>query len=125
MDEHNLRLGHETSDVDTSGVGKFGMALVAVVLLSLLLLFGLMRYFQSQETNAAAKMVDPAKVFPNPRLQQNPLPDLKAFRLGEDQVLDSYGWVDQPKGVVRIPIDRAIDVLAQRGLPARQGKGAK
>jgi hypothetical protein len=27
--------------------------------------------------------------------------------------------VDQPKGVVRIPVDRAIEVLAQRGLPSR------
>ena len=41
--------------------------------------------------------------------------DLKAVRAEEDQVLNSYGWVDQQKGVVRIPIDAAIDLLAQNG----------
>jgi hypothetical protein len=63
-------------------------------------------------------MFDPLKVFPEPRLQRTPGPDLKAFRAQEDKVLDSYGWIDQSKGVVRIPIDRAIAVLAARGLPS-------
>ena len=35
----------------------------------------------------------------------------------ENEVLGSYDWVDQKNGVVRIPIDRAMDLLAQRGLP--------
>jgi hypothetical protein len=46
--------------------------------------------------------------------------ELKAVRDAEDQRLATYGWVDQAKGVVRIPIDRAIDLLSQRGLPARK-----
>ena len=41
------------------------------------------------------------------------------IRAAEDQILNSYGWVDRSKGIVRIPIDRAIDLLAKRGLPAR------
>jgi len=39
------------------------------------------------------------------------------------QKLDSYGWIDQDNGIVRIPIDRAIDVTVQRGLPARAVNG--
>ena len=42
-----------------------------------------------------------------------------ALRPGEDAILNSYGWVDQKNGIARIPIDRAIDILAARGLPAR------
>ena len=41
----------------------------------------------------------------------------------EEQTLHSYGWVDQPAGVVRIPIDRAMELLAQRGLPTRPQAG--
>jgi hypothetical protein len=35
--------------------------------------------------------------------------------------LNSYGWIDKSAGVIRIPIDRAMDLLAQRGLPVRDG----
>jgi hypothetical protein len=116
--------GHETSDINVWAVGKFAIALVGVTVVSLALLFGLMKYFQSRETSEVVQTVEPTKVFPQPQLQSTPIPDLRHFHEDEDKVLNSYGWVDQPKGVVRIPIDRAIDVLAQRGLPARSG-GAK
>ncbi|HTS61635.1 MAG TPA: hypothetical protein VMH28_06400 [Candidatus Acidoferrales bacterium] len=116
--------GHETTDINVWAVGKFAFALVGVTVLSLALLFGLMKYFQSRETTEVVQTVDPAAVFPQPQLQKTPIPDLRQFHAEEDKILGSYGWVDQPKGVVRIPIDRAIDVLAQRGLPSRQG-GAK
>lgn len=43
----------------------------------------------------------------------------QALRPGEDKVLHSYGWVDEKKGIARIPIDRAIDIIAQQGLPVR------
>jgi len=44
----------------------------------------------------------------------------------QDQTLDSYDWVDQDKGVVRIPIDKAMELLAQRGLPVLpQGAAAQ
>jgi hypothetical protein len=61
----------------------------------------------------------PAEVsqFPQPRLEQNERLEINDFRLGEEQTLASYGWVDQPAGVVRIPIDRAMELIAQRGLP--------
>ena len=47
---------------------------------------------------------------------QAPLAELRA---AEDAVLYSYGWVDRAAGIVRIPIDRAMEVLVQRGLPTR------
>lgn len=54
-----------------------------------------------------------------PRLQLAPDVDLQAFRAREDAELNSYGWIDRTKGVVRIPIERAMDLVVQRGLPAR------
>jgi len=38
----------------------------------------------------------------------------------EDQKLATYDWVDQDAGKVRIPIDRAMDLIVQRGLPVRE-----
>lgn len=136
MEENNAHtphpdaaLGHETADINVWAVGKFAIALVIVTSVSVVLLFGLMKYFESQYKPEVATMVDPPRVFPEPRLQRTPVLDLKAFRAQEDKVLDSYAWIDQPRGIVRIPIDRAIDVLAARGIapvtqasrPANQG----
>jgi len=78
-----------------------------------------LKYFQSREETSVANTVEPTKLFPEPQLQKTPVPDLKAIRAEEDKLLNGYAWVDQPKGVVRIPVDRAIEVLAKRGLPAR------
>lgn len=54
-----------------------------------------------------------------PLLQLAPEVDLQAFRAREDAELTTYGWIDRTAGVVRIPIDRAMELIAQRGLPAR------
>jgi hypothetical protein len=115
MEENRPQSGHEATDINVWAVGKFAFALVGVTVVSLVLLFGLMKYFQSQERPEVMKPLDMSKIFPEPRLQTNPIPDLKTFRAEEEKVLTTYGWVDQPKGIVRMPIDRAIDVLAQRG----------
>ena len=53
-------------------------------------------------------------------MQTDPLQELQTLHAEEDAVLNSYGWVDRKAGVVRIPVQRAIELLAQRGLPARQ-----
>ena len=54
-----------------------------------------------------------------PRLQTLPTLDLRGLRSNEAQVLDSYAWEDKPRGVVRIPIARAMELIAERGLPER------
>jgi hypothetical protein len=115
----NPRLRHETTDINVWAVGKFGIALVVVTVVSLALVFGLMKFFQSQEANSVANTVQPTKLFPQPQLQQTPILDLRAIRAEEEKILTGYAWVDQPKGVVRIPVAEAIDILAKRGLPTR------
>ena len=59
--------------------------------------------------------------FPAPQLEVNERTELNGERLREEDTLSTYGWVDQNAGKVRIPIDRAMDLLAQRGLPVRSG----
>ncbi|MBS1857331.1 MAG: hypothetical protein JST11_18330 [Acidobacteria bacterium] len=112
-------IGHETTDVNIWAVGKFGVALVTVTLLSIGLLIGVFQFFLSRET-ASDKAIDPLKVFPSPQLLQNEPRNLAQYRATEDQVLNGYAWVDPKNGVVRIPVDLAIDVLARKGLPVRQ-----
>jgi hypothetical protein len=41
------------------------------------------------------------------------------YRAAQQQKLNSYGWVDRSAGTIRIPIERAIELTAQRGLPSR------
>jgi hypothetical protein len=111
--------GYETTDVHVWAAGKFALALIAIILVSLGMLMGLFKYFQSREAANQAKTIEPAKVFPEPQLQSNPVLDLKAIRAEEDKLLSSYAWVDPQKGLVRIPIDQAIELIARRGLPSR------
>ncbi|MGA3019288.1 MAG: hypothetical protein ABSF62_19355 [Bryobacteraceae bacterium] len=119
MEENKKRpAGFEETDVNVMAVGKFAVALVIMTVLSMVLLVGVFKYFQWQG-GGQARSVDPARVFPQPQLQTTPIPDLKAIRAAEEQVLTSYGWVDAQKGVVRIPIARAMDMVVQRGLPVR------
>jgi hypothetical protein len=54
-----------------------------------------------------------------PRLQLKPPEDLNNFRAGEETALHTYAWIDRTTGVVRIPIDRAMDLVLERGLPTR------
>ncbi len=55
--------------------------------------------------------------FPAPQLEIDERGQLDKIRIDEAQTLSSYDWIDQKAGTVRIPIDRAMDLIAQRGLP--------
>jgi hypothetical protein len=57
--------------------------------------------------------------FPAPQLEIDERGQLDKIRTDEEQLLSSYDWVDQKAGTVRIPIDHAMDLIAQRGLPVR------
>lgn len=117
---------YEHSDINVWAVGKFAIALGCLCILAFGLLFGLFKYFQSTTGGPMPKEelnVDARRLPPEPRLQSSPITDLKEMRAAEDKILNGYGWVDHAHGVVRVPIDRAIDMLAQRGLPSRSENG--
>lgn len=56
--------------------------------------------------------------FPTPRVQTDDgNQDIADLHAREDLLLDNYTWIDQSKGTVRIPIERAMEIIAQKGLP--------
>jgi hypothetical protein len=124
-------VNHEESDVNIRAIFQFGaglMALTAVIYVVVWLLFA---YLSRREDQASAGRVYPLAVGqdnrlpPEPRLQENPRQDLKDMRAAEDETLRSYQWVDRNAGIVRIPIDEAIRLTLQRGLPSRQSTPAQ
>ncbi len=78
---------------------------------------------QQTETDTRIVAPDETKKFPEPRLEKNERLEINDFRLNEEQRLNSYGWVDQKAGTVHIPIDRAMELLAQQGLPTTPKAG--
>jgi len=123
-DLEQAELRHEHRDVDVWAVGKFAIALVLLCIVSLAALFGLYQYLLR---NVGGRLQQPERGFnvdarhrpPAPQLEETPALDWQRELAAEEQVLGSYGWVNEKGGIVRIPIDRAIDLIAQRGLPAR------
>ena len=95
------------------------------MLISVAIVYGTFWFFESQTQSADAVAqkyplaVGQARNPPAPNLQTQPFKDVYLLRKGEAEKLESYGWVDKEGGVARIPIDRAMEVLLQRGLPAR------
>lgn len=67
------------------------------------------------------KVAELTQRFPTPRLQEDDgNQDIADLHEREDLLLDNYSWVDRSKGTVRIPIERAMELIAQRGLPVAQ-----
>src|ERR1700730_13323299 len=101
----------ESSDVDTRAVGKFGIALALLCIISLALVFGLFRYFfVSDEARNTVRPSHNAgvRVPPQPQLEKTPALDLQRMFQEEDEALNSYGWGAGGKGLGRIRIDAAI-----------------
>jgi hypothetical protein len=61
---------------------------------------------------------------PSPRLQNQPFRDVFELKTTQRGTLNSYGWVDKANGVVHIPIERAMQITLERGLPVRDGGAA-
>jgi hypothetical protein len=118
--------GHELSDLSPTNIALFGAALAATIVAVLLVTYGLFRHFYKVETRSRvlpSPLSYTREPTPEPHLLVRPGEDLKTMRKAEDVILRSYDWIDRDKGIVRIPIDRAIEILARRGLPTRAEKG--
>jgi hypothetical protein len=100
------------------------------MLISFGIVFGAFRLFENraQASDVAAQKYPlaasvPHRQPPGPNLQTQPFKDIYSLRQGETEKLTSYGWVDKDGGVTRIPIDRAMEIMLQRGFPARAEGG--
>ena len=117
-------LHHETSDVNIGGIVIFVVVLLVAGVLIHGAVWAMYRYFQKEAARPAAVEFPLAtntlrRLPPEPRLQTDPRDDLVHMREAEEQTLHTYGWVDRNGGIVRIPIDQAMKLIAERGLPAR------
>ena len=119
--------GHETSDVSIKGLFIFGVALFSTLLVVLVAVGVFYKGFylvdrkldagRAQVEPGAASIVEATPDYQGPLLQVKPEEDLRWMREHVEMDLNSYGWVDRTRGVVRLPIDRAMDLVVARGLP--------
>jgi hypothetical protein len=116
--EVSVRKGYEVRDIRVRPILYAGLGLAALGLFVQLAMLFVLNVFASRESKQSAP-ASPlagsygAKAPPAPRLQTEPLGDLGQLRAAEDAALHSYGWVDRQAGIVRIPIERAMDLVAQ------------
>lgn len=126
--DENPAAHHEATDVNIRGVLAFAAALIVAAVIIHLVIWVLFRFMDAEQATRVpvqyplAAQQEP-RVPPEPRLQTNPREDLKVLRDQEQQILSTYGWVDKNGGVVRIPIEDAMKLTVQRGLPTRQQQG--
>ena len=114
--------GHETRDIDVRVVAVFGVALTTAIIVLMAATYGIYHFTSARHAArypAAPPLAYTREPIPEPRLQVDAPRELRELRAAEDAALHGYAWVDKNRELIRIPIDRAIDVLAQRGLPAR------
>lgn len=128
-DIDNVEVAHEHSDVNVRAIIAVAAGLVVtavVVHLAMLILF---QHFEAREARRAHREFPLASIetqLPRPpRIQPRPAEDLKELRRQEDEILASYGWVDERAGIARIPIDRAMQLVVERGLPTRPMEGSR
>lgn len=145
---------HEASDVNVRLILAFGVFLIVLAAVIHVVLYGfykgLDKYYESRQSPsnpmvqaaspAAGQPENPATeksaetaeqatrrlvaTFPEPRLQPDEYRDYEVYRKKVAEQVTSYSWVDKNAGSVKIPIDRAIEVLAERGLPVAAGPAA-
>ena len=137
IDGHDQEVEFEREDLAPKPILLFLLALIVVCVVLAVLLRGMYSFLDSYEnhhepvqnplvpTQADTRTVMPGEIvkFPQPRLETDERREINDFREQEEEKLNSYGWVDQSAGVVRIPIDRAMQLIAQRGLPTRAQTG--
>ena len=109
-------------DVNIRAVFRFGFWLAVGVVAVTLAMLALFRSLEKKD-RASDIVLSPivaanlARTPPEPRLEPLPLAPGQRLRAEEDAILTTYAWVDQKAGVARIPIDRAVEILVERGLP--------
>jgi hypothetical protein len=125
---HNANIAWERSDVRATAILKFAVGLLLATIAVLLLMFklyqGFARFEASQQPPPPIMQTDPQRQPPLPRLQERPTRDITQLRANEKELLSRPGWVDESGGVVRIPIEEAMLLVAKRGLPVQGAQAA-
>jgi hypothetical protein len=112
--------GYEHSDVAIRPLAIFiaGLAITLIIVTGLMAaLFWIFESGAEKRDPAPLPLAEESPSTPGPLLQVSPREDLDQMRQREHQVLSTPAWVDRDRGVARIPIDRAMALAAERGLP--------
>lgn len=128
-DEHNTHGndGHERSDFSLKLAALTVAGLAALTLAGMGVSWWLFEGFE--ERSVATEPAPPPLIGarstqpPEPRLQVSPRADIDELRRAENEMLSSYGWVDKDAGLVRVPIEQAMEMVLKKGLPAREEVG--
>ncbi len=123
-DPHHEDVHFERKDVNLHYVLLTGASLLILVCV----IIGFLYFYFSYLSHYSSRVSPPPlpietsgqSVPPEPRLQPSPQNDLHWFRAREDETLTHYHWVNQAQGVVSLPIERAIEIVAQRGIPPQK-----
>jgi hypothetical protein len=115
---------YEHTDANIWAIAKFGFWLVVtaiVVHVGVGLMYRMLveQAIDTTEQRYPLAAGNPSKLPPEPRLQESPRQEIQSHRAAEAQRLSGYGWVDKEAGVVHIPIEEAMRLTVERGLPVR------
>lgn len=115
----------EHSDISARGVLLTGLGVFLFFHLSIGMVYFVFEHFKHVHAEESLPALPVAAHGlprpPEPQIQQSPRRDLREFEAAESAQLNSYQWIDQQKGSVTIPIDRAMELIVQRGIPAEKG----
>ena len=120
---NDLPIGYELSDLKPGYIALFGIGVVIAVGLAVVITSLFVHYRELQharQETPVPRLARERESMPEPRLQIDAPNELRQMRSAEEAALNSYGWVDKEAGVVKIPVDRAMEILAKKGLPARK-----
>lgn len=116
--EHQTNgIGHETKEVSVPFVFASLFALIIGAFLAGLLAVGIFQFFKATYHPDQAAKEAVQQIPPSPRIAEHPAEELQGIRAREDHVLSTYALIDKDRGIVRVPIDKAIDMLAAKGVP--------
>lgn len=119
------RRGHEPDVVNARLLRFSGTGLVLLVASVLLLVYAIARFLASQVPSDAeqATVIQPTYTTTGPQVTAEQPQLLRQLRESEQQRLTTYQWIDERAGIARIPIVRAMDILATKGLQKDERKG--
>lgn len=119
------RAGHESADATLLPITLIAVAVAALVGVALVLgdvfVAGLTRRALATE-RAVPGPRWPAPSPPGPRLQAHPARDLRAYRAAQRERMSRYQWMDRAAGRVRVPVERALELVVRDGLPVRKAQ---
>lgn len=106
--------GHELFDLDVRYLGWFSVGIVILLIVTAWAAFLLMGGFRVTNAVTAKQSTEGSTTGAFATLQDTPQDDLRSYRTTKAAALEGYHWVDRGSGVVRIPIERAMELVAQQ-----------